>query len=61
MTDAMWAHVRVDATTGAPTPHLLNDHLNKVAELASGFADGYEVSVDDSDLPANVKLLRKVG
>ena len=41
MTDAMWAHVRVDATTGAPTPHLLDDHLNKVAELAGRFADGY--------------------
>ena len=41
MIDAMWAHVRVDATTGAPTPHLLDDHLHKVAELAGGFADGY--------------------
>ena len=41
MTDSMWAHVRVDATKGVPTPHLLADHLYKVAELAGRFADGY--------------------
>ena len=41
MTDAMWAHVRVDKTTGVATPHPLNDHLDKVAELAGCFADGY--------------------
>ena len=41
MTDSMWAHVRVDATTGVPTPHMLDDHLNNVAELAGRFAGDY--------------------
>ena len=36
-----WAHVRIDDATGLPVPHLLDDHLQKVAELAACFADGY--------------------
>ena len=41
MTDSMWAHVRVDATTGVPTPHMLDEHLHEVAELAGRFAGDY--------------------
>lgn len=35
-----WAHLRIDDATGLPIPHLLDDHLKKVAELAASFADG---------------------
>lgn len=41
MTDTQWAHVRVDAITGACQPHELIDHLNGVAELAARFAQSY--------------------
>jgi len=36
-----WAHIRVDAVTGEVVPHLLADHLGKVADLAAGFASGF--------------------
>ncbi len=41
MTETAWAHVRVDASTGEATPHLLDEHLMGVADLASKFALGY--------------------
>lgn len=41
MTEAAWAHVRLDADTGKPVPHPLHDHLSKVGALAGRFADGY--------------------
>lgn len=41
MTETMWAHVRVDPDTGKAVPHLLNEHLSKVGDLAGRFADGY--------------------
>lgn len=33
-----WAHVRLDAATGKTLEHLLDEHLNSVAELAASFA-----------------------
>ncbi len=41
MAEAIWAHIRVDPETGKPLPHLLDEHLSKVGELAGRFADGY--------------------
>ncbi|MBT9609717.1 MAG: CRISPR-associated endonuclease Cas3'' [Aquabacterium sp.] len=36
-----WAHIRVDAVTGEVVPHLLADHLGKVAGLAARFASDF--------------------
>ncbi len=36
-----WAHIQIDPTTGAIRPHLLEDHLAKVGELAAQFATGF--------------------
>lgn len=36
-----WAHIRVDAVTGEVVPHLLADHLGKVADLAANYASGF--------------------
>lgn len=33
-----WAHIRIDDSTNEITPHLLDEHLNKVAGLAARFA-----------------------
>lgn len=41
MSDTMWAHVRIDPASSKPTPHLLHDHLHKVADLAGGFASDF--------------------
>lgn len=36
-----WAHIRVDAVTGEVVPHVLADHLGKVADLAARFASDF--------------------
>ena len=36
-----WAHVRIDAATGRPIPHLLADHLGEVARRAGDNAAGF--------------------
>lgn len=41
MEDKNWAHIRGDAANGEVTPHLLVEHLTKVADLAATFAQGF--------------------
>ncbi|WP_290766204.1 CRISPR-associated endonuclease Cas3'' [Aquabacterium sp.] len=41
MSSDNWAHIRVDAVTGEVVPHLLADHLGKVAGLAARFASDF--------------------
>jgi CRISPR-associated endonuclease/helicase Cas3 len=41
MKEAMWAHVRVNPVSDLPVPHLLDDHLKKVSDLAGTFAEGF--------------------
>jgi CRISPR-associated endonuclease/helicase Cas3 len=41
MQNELWAHTRYDSVTGRTEPHWLLDHLQAVAQLSAGFAEGY--------------------
>jgi CRISPR-associated endonuclease/helicase Cas3 len=41
VSDDKWAHIKGDTTNGDVTPHLLVEHLSKVAGLAADFAEDF--------------------